>query len=385
MGVWFSQNITEVIDLNFTERIKKMQQLINIWTSRSLSLKGKITIIRSVILPQIQFLFSMVYVPKEILDKVDKILFQFLWNNKPPKIRRNTIIAPISEGGLGMVDTYEVHAAAKCGWIKRLISKDNGKWKTVMWKMLNITRNLLNKNLELKTLQAKTCFHQQILDTWYRIHNTYPDSGVEIINQDLLFNQFIKINNKHITSRQMPIENLKIIDIINLDGKFKSYEEIYIQTNGQLDQMSWNSLICAIPKEWKGKLRSITNIVQLTQLIKENTTYISYNKKPRDLIKISTKEIYQLLVSKKQMPPKAIDKWVDIFPFMENFEWKSVYELPSRIIKEPYLQSFQYKLLNRVINCKDKLFVWKISENNQCIYCTKVDTIEHHFFRVCRM
>ena len=89
----------EVIDLNFNERIKKMQQLINIWTSRSLSLKGKITIIRSIILPQIQFLFSMVYVPKEILDKVDKILFQFLWNNKPPKIRRNTIIAPISEGG----------------------------------------------------------------------------------------------------------------------------------------------------------------------------------------------------------------------------------------------------------------------------------------------
>ena len=79
------------------------------------------------------------------------------------------------------------------------------------------------------------------------------------------------------------------------------------------------------------------------------------------------------------MPPKAIDKQVDVFPFMENFEWKSVYELSYKIIKEPYLQSFQYKLLNRVINCKDKIFVWKISENNRCIYCTKVDTIEHHF------
>ena len=118
-----------------------------------------------------------------------------------------------------MVDTYEVHAAAKCGWIKRLLSDSNGKWKTIMWRMLDITRDSLNKNLELKTLKAKTCFHQQILDMWYRIHNTYPDSGVEIINQYILYNQYIKINNKHINSRQMPIENMKIRDIINLDSK----------------------------------------------------------------------------------------------------------------------------------------------------------------------
>ena len=69
---------------------------------------------------------------------------------------------------------YDVHAAAKCGWIKRLISKGNGKRKTVKWRMLNITRNLLNTNLELKTLKAETCFHQQILHTWYRVHKTYP-------------------------------------------------------------------------------------------------------------------------------------------------------------------------------------------------------------------
>ena len=47
-----------------------MQKLVNIWTSRALSLKGKITIIRSLILPQIQFLFSMVFVPQEMLQKL---------------------------------------------------------------------------------------------------------------------------------------------------------------------------------------------------------------------------------------------------------------------------------------------------------------------------
>ena len=41
---------------------------------------------------------------------------------------------------------------------------------------------------------------------------------------------------------------------------------------------------------------------------------------------------------------------------------------------------FQYKVLNRILNCKDKLFTWKISEDNKCIYCNAIDTIEHHLF-----
>lgn len=61
-----------------------------------------------------------------------------MWNSKAQTIRRSTIIAPIVEGGLGMIDVFEVHSAAKCGWIRWLISKNAGKWKTAMWVMLDI-------------------------------------------------------------------------------------------------------------------------------------------------------------------------------------------------------------------------------------------------------
>ena len=60
LGVWFSNNIKEISYLNFNDRLQKMDELINIWKCRGLSLKGKITIIKTLILPQIQFLFSMI-------------------------------------------------------------------------------------------------------------------------------------------------------------------------------------------------------------------------------------------------------------------------------------------------------------------------------------
>ena len=94
----------------------------------------------------------MIYVPYNILLKLDELLFKFLWNNKPPKVKRTTIIAPIEDGGLGMVDVFEVHSTAKCGWIRRLMSDTDGKWKNTMWIMLDIEPNILNKNVEMKFL-----------------------------------------------------------------------------------------------------------------------------------------------------------------------------------------------------------------------------------------
>ena len=113
LGIWYSYNKNEIQDLNLENRLKNMNTIINIWKSRSLLLKGKITIIKTLILPQINFLFSMIHIPDQILKKLDKILFDYLWNSKPAKIKRLTIIAPVVEGGMGMIDVYNIHHSSK--------------------------------------------------------------------------------------------------------------------------------------------------------------------------------------------------------------------------------------------------------------------------------
>ena len=130
LGIWNSHDENKILDLNFKSRIENMNKLINIWKARSLSLKGKITIIRSLILPQIQFLFSMVYIPDKLLKEIDSLLLNYLWGNKPAKIKRSTITAPIKDGGLNMIDVLAVDTTAKCSWIKRLLTGGkNTTWK----------------------------------------------------------------------------------------------------------------------------------------------------------------------------------------------------------------------------------------------------------------
>ena len=50
-------------------------------------------------------------------------MFHFLWDGKPPKIKRDTITADYNSGGLRMPDIFVVHKKAKIGWIKRLCNQ----------------------------------------------------------------------------------------------------------------------------------------------------------------------------------------------------------------------------------------------------------------------
>ena len=106
LGIWFSSDEEKMVKLNFENRIKKIENLLNIWTSRNLSLKGKVIIIKTMVLPQVTHLFCTCFCPKQILDQVDKIIFNFLWNKKPHKIKRGTMIANSGDVGLGMPDIY---------------------------------------------------------------------------------------------------------------------------------------------------------------------------------------------------------------------------------------------------------------------------------------
>ena len=94
---------------------------------------------------------------------------------------------------------------------------------------------------------------------------------------------------------------------------------------------------------------------------------------------MKTVEIYQVLVTRVSKPPTSTAIWVNLFPFLERHEWPVSYELSYKILREPYFQSFQYKILYRIVNSGDNLFKWNIIDSPKCHNCTIIDTIEHYF------
>ena len=383
LGVWFSDNQEKVTELNLEERIKNLSTVLNIWRSRNLSLKGKITIIKTLAIPQIQFLFNMIYIPDNVIKKIDELVYNFLWNSKPPKIKKSTIIAPIKEGGLGMIDTQTIHQSAKISWIKRLLQPNDSKWKTLMLYMLNLEQQNFNKNPGVRASNnAKTKYHKQILHAWYTFIDYIPTTIYEILNQYIANNQNIKIQGNLITNQNFKIEldNWKIYDLIDEEGKFLSNVLLNQKLKSNLKPLQLSSIKSAIPKTWKEKLKTIHEPIQDERLIRSNNPYTKIGMETKPLHKITNKQITNKLLINTIKPPTSIETWINIFPFLETEDWDPIFIRTFKTTKETYLQSFQYKILNRILNCKEKLYKWKIKPDNKCDDCGEVDVIEHHLY-----
>ena len=59
---------------------------------------------------------------------------------------------------------------------------------------------------------------------------------------------------------------------------------------------------------------------------------------------------------------------------------KLIYKLPYRVTKLTILQSLQYKILHKIINCNYWLYKIRIIDSPKCRYCDEDETIEHFFF-----
>ena len=64
LGIWYANDLTEMVSLNTSAKSDTISSIINSWLPMKLTLKGKVTVIKSLILPQILQLASVLPLSK---------------------------------------------------------------------------------------------------------------------------------------------------------------------------------------------------------------------------------------------------------------------------------------------------------------------------------
>ena len=110
-----------MIEKNFNDKIQKLEVLLNAWSRRYLSLKGKITIIQTLGLTQLLYVSAVLHVPEWVVSRVNNMLVDSLRDNKKPKIKVKTVIGKIEDGGLKMPHFSSKVKAMKLLWIRYML------------------------------------------------------------------------------------------------------------------------------------------------------------------------------------------------------------------------------------------------------------------------
>ena len=110
--------------------------------------------------------------------------------------------------------------------------------------------------------------------------------------------------------------------------------------------------------------------------------FINFNGTLLPLYKCTTRFIYECYVQMKCVTPTSVLKWKTLHEdfYMSEEEWTDVFLRPYICLRETKLQSFQYKIIHRIINCNKKLFDMRIKNSPLCTYCDQTDDIGHFFF-----
>ena len=103
LGVFYTYDSKLLMEKNFIENLDKIRKLLNLWSSRGLSLHGKVAIIISLVIPKFVYVSSLIPTPKEVVKDLNRMLFNFLWKGKD-KVTRLSVINEYEKGGLKIVD-----------------------------------------------------------------------------------------------------------------------------------------------------------------------------------------------------------------------------------------------------------------------------------------
>ena len=109
-------------------------------------------------------------------EKVNDICFQFIWNYKPDKVKRQTIVLPVDKGGLNMVDFTILDKSLKAAWVKRFCEADGSKWCSVFSSVIAQYggRFIFECNFDIRDLNLASrvpSFYRDILTVWQELHS----------------------------------------------------------------------------------------------------------------------------------------------------------------------------------------------------------------------
>ena len=319
------------------EKINKIKNCIQVWKSRDLTYRGKVLIIKTLLLSQIGFLADVVSIPINIVKQIDTLLWSFLWDSKQPLVNKNVMLQNIQMGGVNMSTLQNTLICKQIKFLYKLIISENAHWNRIAkhWIQKYDTEYhaslFLCKCSSVKGLNLSEMpdFYQKCISSWALfIGKLKIQSNEHILNEKLFGNIDISVRNNPFFYSDFSRQNIKTIsDIWNAqNGDFHTDHYIQIKSAATPNwRQKYNKLKTNIPEGWSNILKSNIRRVQINKFRLEidNQLKLFINEKFIEPSKLSLKLINRHVIDETHKP-KCETKWEALFN--QTFSWKSVWE-----------------------------------------------------------
>ena len=355
LGIAFPYHVQVGNKINFNEKLSKLKKVLNAWSSRHLTILGRIAIVKSLALAKLVYSCSVLNVPEEFVKEVNNNIFSFIWNFKPDKIKRKTLTGPVSHGGLNMLNFADVVKSLKTSWVNRYCRANDRHWCALLDSLLSKVGGTLlfqcNYDLKLLDLKSLSVFYKDVLAVWQELNSKDPRNANEYKQEIIWNNRFIKIDGKSFYYRSWANKGImKISDLLNTHGQFLSFENFKCKYGVRSTFLDYAGVLAAIPKIWKSEIVG---------------NFINGNNELVPSLDISSTKKARVMLAERSFSPPIVE--INLRKQVLNV--KAVYELPFKVTVENKLRSFQFKLIHNIIPTNHSLYKMNIKASPECERC----------------
>ena len=376
LGITFTADLQNLDDLNFQTKILAIEKEINQWSKRNLTPLGRITVVKTLLLPKLTHILISLPKPNDRLIKtLETSFFRYIWCGKKDKIKRSTMVQDYKNGGCKMIHIDSYIKSLKLTWLRRLLRSECSLTKL----FCDICNCSLSKLQSCGDYYSNVCacnttnpFWKETLHILQDFHYKLLLEETDICKMPVWYNSFIKIDNKPYFNESLSRKGINIIqDFLDEHGYFVSYEVFNDMYETCLPFTTYYGIKRACLKAWS-QLNNACERVHLPHIPSIVNLLLKDDK--------GTKLFYNKFISYLDNKCKFPEKWeIDIN--MENDDWQKINSLIFLSTKNTKLQWLQYRIVHRTLATNKLLKDMKIKDDSKCSFChNHTETLVHLFF-----
>ena len=321
LGIYIGHDKIECYNKNWMKVSHDIDTLFESWKKRKLTLFGKCTVTNSLAISKLVYLANILELPDEnYIKKINRLIFNFIWN-KTDRIKRNTMIGKIEDGGMGITDIESKFKALKASWVRKLENTDHCILsylnsyvpKNIDFNYLAMTSEKRIENFEI--IQAMPLFYKQVFTCFNACKNINDKLNiVHFIKQPIWSNEKFSYRGKSIYFPNWLKSNILYVkDLFTDNGVLKTPEDIMRILVNKNNWICEYKIIKSIFKRYEKKF-DLTIIKHLT----------GGKLKSQPLNKHTTKDFYNIFVKKKFQVPIMQTKYKKEFNIAKS-DWEKIY------------------------------------------------------------
>ena len=379
LGVIFSPLVFDIWEYNLDDVMKKVKNMINVWSKRKLTLIGRVTVIKSLMLSKFAYLFlALPNPPGDLITTLERMFFKYLWNEGPDRITRKQIVKNIEAGGLRMIEIKAFITALKITWVRRIIfNSEIENWSYLAG--IDFDKGVCLGDCYFKSVSRKLYnpFWEDLINSLQTFYTAVKIEKIDdILTSPIWCNSNLSSDENFIFNDWFLKGIRNIIDIIDSNGHLLTFEQLREQYNIKGTFLDYQRLVRKIPNTWIDTINTSNVECNLLKYNVQRNCYLGLILKDKK----GSRNIYDKLVPVREQ--FINERWKTEIGNITEEEQRKV-NSNLRYINEIKLRDFQFKINNKILVTNSFLYKINKTDSHLCSFCRKDTESIHHLLCTC--